>query len=315
VVTGQHCVDVDLTASASYTVGAEYAIELSAGTVDGVSVVGKVVGIFSIANRTVTRVTLVDTVTTVTGGALETSLQALITTVGAAGAGLTATATAVWAVATRLLTAGTNIVLAKGTGVTGFNDLSAAQVNTEADTALSDVGMTTTRTGYLDNLSAGAVALQSSLSALITTVGVAGAGLTATATAVWAAGTRTLSSFGTLVADTITAIGVAFGVGSYLRNTEPLDAAGVRTAVGLGSANLDTQLDALPTNAELATALAAADDATLLAIANLSIPTVSAIAAGILAAAGVAPIAADVKKINATTVDGVGSSGDPWGPA
>jgi hypothetical protein len=45
---------------------------------------------------------------------------------------------AVWAVATRLLTAGTNIVLAKGSGVTGFNDLSAAQVNAEVDTALAD---------------------------------------------------------------------------------------------------------------------------------------------------------------------------------
>lgn len=45
---------------------------------------------------------------------------------------------AVWSVTTRLLTAGTNIVLAKGTGVTGFNDLSAAQVNAEADQALAD---------------------------------------------------------------------------------------------------------------------------------------------------------------------------------
>ncbi len=34
----------------------------------------------------------------------------------------------VWAVATRVLTAGTNIVLAKGVGVTGFNDLDAAGV-------------------------------------------------------------------------------------------------------------------------------------------------------------------------------------------
>lgn len=37
---------------------------------------------------------------------------------------------AVWANATRTLTAGTNIVLAKGTGVTGFNDLDAAGVAT-----------------------------------------------------------------------------------------------------------------------------------------------------------------------------------------
>lgn len=50
----------------------------------------------------------------------------------------THTAADVWAVATRLLTAGTNIVLAKGTGITGFNDLSAAQVNAEVDTALGD---------------------------------------------------------------------------------------------------------------------------------------------------------------------------------
>jgi hypothetical protein len=56
----------------------------------------------------------------------------------------------VWAVATRVLTAGTNIVLAKGTGVTGFTDLSAAQVNTEVDTALADVGLTTTITGRID---------------------------------------------------------------------------------------------------------------------------------------------------------------------
>lgn len=67
-----------------------------------------------------------------------------------------------------------------------------------------------------------------------------------------------------------------------------LDAAGVRAAVGLASANLDTQLTAIddyvdteiaalttavadiPTNAELATSQAAADDATLAAIAALN---------------------------------------------
>lgn len=48
----------------------------------------------------------------------------------AADAG-TELATAVWAAGTRTLTAGTNIVLAKGTGITGFNDLSAADVNAE----------------------------------------------------------------------------------------------------------------------------------------------------------------------------------------
>jgi hypothetical protein len=56
----------------------------------------------------------------------------------------------VWSTAARTLTAGTNIVLAKGTGITGFNDLSAAQVNAEADTALSDVGLTAIVTGRID---------------------------------------------------------------------------------------------------------------------------------------------------------------------
>lgn len=44
----------------------------------------------------------------------------------------------VWAVTVRTLSAGTNIVLAKGTGITGFNDLSATQVEDavwDADTA------------------------------------------------------------------------------------------------------------------------------------------------------------------------------------
>lgn len=49
-----------------------------------------------------------------------------------------------------------------------------------------------------------------------------------------------------------------------------LSQADIRTAVGLASANLDTQLADLPTNAELATALGTADDAVLAAIAALN---------------------------------------------
>lgn len=43
----------------------------------------------------------------------------------------------VWSSGTRTLTAGTNITLAKGTGVTGFNDLSASDVNAEVVDALA----------------------------------------------------------------------------------------------------------------------------------------------------------------------------------
>ena len=95
-----------------------------------------------------------------------------------------------------------------------------------------------------------------------------------------------------------------------------LSQANIRTAVGLASANLDTQLDALPTNAELATALGTADDATLAAIAalnNLSSAQAQTAAAAAITAAQ--PIQADIRKVNNITVDGAGTSGNPWGPA
>lgn len=50
-------------------------------------------------------------------------------------------------------------------------------------------------------------------------------------------------------------------------------AASIRSAVGLASANLDTQLADLPTNAELATALGTADDAVLAQIALVKAQT------------------------------------------
>ena len=49
-----------------------------------------------------------------------------------------------------------------------------------------------------------------------------------------------------------------------------LSASEIRDALGLASANLDTQLADLPTNAELSAALAAADDAVLAVIASLN---------------------------------------------
>lgn len=48
-------------------------------------------------------------------------------------------ATAVWAAVTRTLTAGTNIALAKGVGVTGFTDLSAADVRTALGLAAANL--------------------------------------------------------------------------------------------------------------------------------------------------------------------------------
>jgi hypothetical protein len=66
-----------------------------------------------------------------------------------------------------------------------------------------------------------------------------------------------------------------------------LDAAGVRSAIGLASANLDTQLDAIPTAAENA--------------------------AELLSEATATPIKSNIKKVNDVTLKGDGSA-TPWGP-
>lgn len=114
-----------------------------------------------------------------------------------------------------------------------------AQVNTEADTALADVGLTTTITGRID------VAVSSRL---------ATAGYTA-----------------------------------------PLDAAGTRTAVGLASANLDTQLDALPTAAENATAVWASGTRTLTSFGTLVADVATAVwAAGTRTLTSFGTLVADV---------------------
>lgn len=68
-----------------------------------------------------------------------------------------------------------------------------------------------------------------------------------------------------------------------------LDAAGVRTAIGLASDNLDEQLGALPTASENASA--------------------------VLSAANSTPIRADLRKVNNVTITGTGTEGDEWGPA
>jgi hypothetical protein len=189
----------------------------------------------------------------------------------------------VWSVATRVLTAGTNIVLAKGTGITGFNDVSAAQVNAEVDTALADIKLdklisaSVIGADVADNSIVARIVSKASTADWDTFVHTTdsleairdrgdAAWLTATgfsthtAADVWAVGTRVLTA-GT---------NIVLAKGTGVTGFNDLDAAGVRSAVGLAAATLDTQLGDLPTNSELATALAAADDAVLAAIAALN---------------------------------------------
>lgn len=161
--------------------------------------------------------------------------------------------------------------LATSASIAALNNLSAAQVNAEVDTALADI--------HLDHFIAiadpgGVVANSSFLAKLVSKA----------ATPAFTSYDNTTDSHEALRdrgdAAWITATGFS-----------TLDAAGVRSAVGLASANLDTQLDALPTNAELVLGLAAADDAVLAAIAalnNLSSAGAQSAAAAALAAYGAA---------------------------
>lgn len=108
-------------------------------------------------------------------------------------------------------------------------------------------------------------------------VALSAAGVTAVGTGVWASGTRTLTSFGTLVADVATAVwgaatrvltagtNIVLAKGVGLIGLNDLSQADVRSAVGLAAANLDTQLatlatliDGTATPAEVATEIATA---------------------------------------------------------
>jgi len=97
--------------------------------------------------------------------------------------------------------------------------------------------------------------------------------------AVWTVSARSLTTFGTLVSDIwshatriLTAgTNIALAKGTGIMGFNDLDAAGVRSAMGLGSANLDTQLGDIPTVSEFnARTLASADYATAANLATVA---------------------------------------------
>ncbi|MDI6756456.1 MAG: hypothetical protein QME32_00370 [Endomicrobiia bacterium] len=170
--TGVHYVAIDLSDNTDvgfYAAGSEYAVVMTSTTIDS-KTVNAVIGQFSIERSggalALIKARLVGTIATGThnpqtgdayaivntrlpaalvGGRMASNAEVVGDKTGYSISGTKTTldalnditAASVWAVATRLLTAGTNIVLVKGTGITGFNDLSAAQVNAEAVDALA----------------------------------------------------------------------------------------------------------------------------------------------------------------------------------
>jgi hypothetical protein len=218
-VTGLNNVLIDLSADAFYAVANDYSVVITTGTVDSVSVVGTVLAHFSIENR----FNEVD-VTKISGDStaadnLESACDNYSATRGLAGTALP-NAAADAAGGLPISDAGAlDLDTQLATLTNGTYGLSA--IETLVDDLESR--LTTTRAGYLDNLSAGAVALASGVT--VTTnndktgytastvsdktgysLSVAPPTASDIATAVWAAGTRTLSSFGTLIADIATAV-------------------------------------------------------------------------------------------------------------
>lgn len=154
-LTGVHDVDIDLTDNTDasfYASGCAYIVMLCPDeTVDGQTITGIPLGYWEIGPQPVNTThwggTAVASANVLIDGAITAAKIAsdAITSSKVADGFLTAAKfasgafDAVWSVATRLLTAGTNIVLAKGTGVTGFNDLDAAGVRTAVGLASADL--------------------------------------------------------------------------------------------------------------------------------------------------------------------------------
>ncbi|MER9814293.1 hypothetical protein [Mesorhizobium sp. M0129] len=232
--------------------------------------------------------------------------------------------------------------LATAASIAALNNLSAAQVNAEADTALSDAGVTGVRMAHLDadvssrasptNITAGTITTVTNL-----TNAPASGDLTATmkasvTTAATAATPTAAAVTGLTVANLDVAVSTRLSAGAYTAPdnasiasidgkattilagivaiddkttnlpSDPADEsviidatnaimtrlgapAGASLSADVATRSSQTSVDDLPTNAEMDTKLAAADDAVLAAIGALTIPTAAANAAALLAAA------------------------------
>src|SRR5690606_14803950 len=153
--TGANRVVIDTSSDGSfYSAGSDFTVMITTGTVDGNSVVGYVVGRFTL-QESAAYDAVADGVGLADGAITAAKIASnAITDAKIASGALTAAKfasgafDAVWSVTTRLLTAGTNIVLAKGTGITGFNDLDAAGVRSAVGLASANLD---TQLGTIDN--------------------------------------------------------------------------------------------------------------------------------------------------------------------
>lgn len=236
---------------------------------------------------------------------------------------------------------GASVLLSSGTG-TGQVTLTSGRVN--ADLTHISAAAVSTSTAQLGvnvvnaagtawgsgAITAASIASNAITSAKIATDAIGAAQLATDAvteivTGVWNAATAsygTAGSYGLLIETNLDAtVSSRLASASY---TAPLDAAGTRTAVGLASANLDTQLSTIDTVVDsilVDTAEIGAAGAGLTALATqASVNTVDTVVDAIkvktdsLTFTQAGQVDANIKRVADTTVAGTGTAGDPWGP-
>ena len=268
--TGLNNVRVVATAANGYTAATNVQLVITAGTVDSVSVVGEVVGSFSIAARSSLRPTVAGRTLDVSAGGEAgvdwANVGGPTTTVGLSGTTVK-TATDV-----ETDTADIQSKIGTPAGASVSADVTAVKVDTAAilvDTAeigAAGAGLTAINlpnqtmdivgniTGNLSG-SVGSVtgAVGSVTGAVGSVTGNVGGNVAGSVASVTAAITLP-----TIPVDWITSSGLAASAVTEIQSgLSTLDAAGVRTAVGLAAANMDTQFGDLPTAAETAAAVLA----------------------------------------------------------
>ena len=253
---------------------------------------GETIAVSSGAVTNVTTTATATAVTTVNGLAAGVITAASVATGAidadalAADAG-TEIGSAVWASATRTLTANTNLNDLDAAGVRAAVGLATANLDTQIGTLATGASISA-----LNNISTAQVNTEVA-SALATYDGPTNTEMVAAFTEIKGATWATT--------DTLEAIRDR-GDAAWVTATgfSTLDAAGVRTAVGLASANLDTQLGTLATGADLATVDGVAD------AIKAKTDSLTFTVAG--------QVDANIQYVNDVQVNGTGASGDEWGP-
>lgn len=247
-----------------YANGSQFSVVISAGTVDSVSVVGEVVGRFTLraqaalypttSGRTLdvsaggeagldwanvgSPTTAVDLSNTTIKTTQKVDVDTIKTNPVVNGGTITFPTNATVASTTNI-TAGTLTTVTTATNVTTVNGL-AANVITATSIASDAITAAKIADGAIDAATFALGALDAVWSTTTRTLSAAGV------QAIWDALTSaltTVGSVGKLLVDNIDAtVSSRLPTSSY---TAPLSAAGTRTALGMASANLDTQLSAI----------------------------------------------------------------------